>query len=148
RAIGILIADGSDAARIKAVKQAVTDAGATVKMIAAKIGEAKLADGSLLKVDGQLAGTPSVMFDAVALILSKEAAASLSKEAAAIDFVRDAFGHLKAIGVDPGGEALLKIAGIESDAGVIALDSLDRFSFIAAAKTRQWEREARIRTLA
>jgi catalase len=148
RAVGILIADGSDAASIDAVKQAVTEAGAKVKIIAAKIGDAKLADGSLLKIDGQLAGTPSVLFDAVAIILSGEAAALLGKEAAAIDFVRDAFGHLKAIGVDQGGEALLKTAGIEEDAGVIAIDTLDRFSFIAAAKTRQWDREARVRTLA
>ena len=123
RAVGVLIADGSDAASIDAVKQAVTAAGAKVKIIAAKIGEAKLADGSLLKIDGQLAGTPSVMFDAVAIILSDEAAALLGKEAAAIDFVRDAFGHLKAIGVDKGGEALLKTAAIEQDAGVIAIDT-------------------------
>jgi catalase len=146
RAVGILIADGSDAASIDAVKQAVTAAGAKVKIIASKIGEAKLAGGSLLKIDGQLAGTPSVMFDAVAIILSDEAAALLGREAAAIDFVRDAFGHLKAIGVDTGGEALLKKAGIEQDAGVIAINNLD--SLIAAAKTRQWEREASVRTLA
>jgi catalase len=146
RAVGILIADGSDAASIGALKQAVTVAGAKVKIIAVKIGEAKLADGSLLKVDGQLAGTPSVMFDAVAIILSDKAAALLAKEAAAIDFVRDAFGHLKAIGFDKGGEALLKTAGIEPDAGVIAIGKLARF--IAAAKTRQWEREASVRALA
>ncbi|MDD5322480.1 MAG: hypothetical protein PHD43_18085 [Methylococcales bacterium] len=135
-----------DAASIEAVKQAVTEAGAKVKIIAAKIGEVKLDDGSLLKVDGQLAGTPSVLFDAVAIILSDEAAALLGKEAAAIDFVRDAFGHLKAIGVDQGGEALLKTAAIEQDAGVIAIGNVDRF--IAVAKTRQWEREASVRTLA
>src|SRR5665811_543983 len=144
RAVGVLIADGSDAASIDAVKQAVAAAGAKAKIIAAKIGEVKLANGSLLKIDGQLAGTPSIMFDAVAIILSNEAAALLGKEASAIDFVRDAFGHLKAIGVDQG--ALLKTAAIEQDGGVIAIDTLDRF--IAAAKTRQWDREASIRTLA
>jgi len=32
----------------------------------------------------------------------------LSKESGAIDFVRDAFAHLKAIGVDCGGQALLR----------------------------------------
>jgi catalase len=117
-----------------------------VKFIAPTIGDVKLADGWLLKIDGQLAGTPSVMFDAVVIILSEQAAELLGKEAAAIDFVRDAFGHLKAIGVDEGGDALLKTAGIKKDAGIITLDCLD--SFIAAAKTRQWDREASIRTLA
>jgi catalase len=146
RVVGVLIADGSDAASINAVKQGATAAGAKVKLIAAKIGEVKLSDGSLLKIDGQLAGMPSVMFDAVAIILSDEAAALFGKEAAAIDFVRDAFGHLKVIGFDKGGEALLKTAAIEQDAGVIAIGTVDRF--IAAAKTRQWEREASVRTLA
>lgn len=78
RAIGVLFADGSDTARIDAVKKVVTVAGAKVKLVAAKIGDVKLADSSLLKIDGQLAGTPSILFDAVAIILSEEAAALLS----------------------------------------------------------------------
>jgi len=102
----------------------------------------------MLKIDGQLAGTPSVMFDAVAIILSNEAAALLGKEAAAIDFVRDAFGHLKAIGFDKGGATLLKTAAIQHDAGVIAIGTGILDHFIAKAKTRQWEREASVRTLA
>jgi catalase len=74
-----------------------------VKVVAPKIGGAKLANGAMLAADGQLAGTPSVVFDAIAVVLSDEGAKRLSKEAAAIDFVRDAFGRLKAIGVDAGG---------------------------------------------
>ena len=108
RQIGILIADGSDGAVIKKIKKAATDAGATVKIVAPKVGGAKLSDGSMLAADGQLAGTPSVLFDAVAVILSEKGAKALSTEGAAIDFVRDAFGHLKAIAVDKGGHALLK----------------------------------------
>ncbi len=146
RVIGLLVADGSDPDSIDAVTEAVIAAGARVKMVALNIGDAKLADGSRLKIDGQLAGTPSVLFDAVAVILSEEAAALLSKEAAAMDFVRDAFGHLKAMGVDKGGDALLKKAGIKPDAGVMAIGALERF--VAAAKTRQWQREASVRTLA
>jgi catalase len=146
RSIGVLIAEGSDAVLIDSISKAVTIAGARVKIIATKIGTVKLADGSLLKIDVQLAGTPSVLFDAVAIILSNESSILLGKEAAAIDFVRDAFGHLKAIGVDNGGEALLKKAGIEQDNGVIIFGSVDHF--IAVAKTRQWYREASVRTLA
>jgi len=146
RAIGILIADGSDGAVIKKIQKAATDAGATVKIIAPKVGGAKLADGSMLAADGQLAGTPSVLFDAVAVILSEEGAKAMSKESAAIDFVRDAFGHLKAIGVDKGGRALLKTANVGQDAGVV--DANDKEAFITAAKTRQWDREKSVRTLA
>ncbi|HEY4330569.1 MAG TPA: catalase [Phycisphaerae bacterium] len=146
RAVGILVADGSNGTTIKKLKKAATDAGATVKIIAPKVGGATLADGSVLPVDGQLAGTPSVLFDAVAVVLSDARAKMLSKESAAIDFVRDAFGHLKAIAVDQGGAALLKAANIASDPGVI--DAEDADGFIAAAKTRQWDREKSVRTLA
>ena len=146
RSVGILIADGSDGAAIKNIKRAATDAGATVKIVAPKVGGAKLADGSLLAADGQLAGTPSVLFDAVAVILSDDGAQALSKEGAAIDFVRDAFGHLKAIAVDQGGRDLLKTANIEPDAGIV--NAKDQDAFIAAAKTRQWDREKAVRILA
>jgi len=146
RAIGILIADGSDGAVIKKIKKAATDADAAVKIIAPKVGGAKLADGSMLAADGQLAGTPSVLFDAVAVILSDEGAKALSMDGAAIDFVRDAFGHLKAIAVDKGGHALLTIANVGRDAGVV--DANDKDAFITAAKTRQWAREKSVRTLA
>ena len=113
----------------------LTDAGATVKIIAPKVGGVKLASGSMVPADGQLAGTPSVLFDAVAVILSDEGARTLSMESAAIDFVRDAFGHLKAIAVDKGGQVLLRKANIAQDAGVV--DANDKNAFITAAKTRQ-----------
>ncbi len=146
RCVGILINDGSDAKAIEAVRKAATDAGATVKVVAPKIGGAKLSDGSRLKAEGQLAGTPSMVFDAVAVVLSESGAAAFAKEGAAIDFVRNAFGHLKAIAIDAGGQALLQAAGVVPDAGVIAAH--DVAAFIEAAKTRQWDREPNVRMLA
>lgn len=146
RTIGILVADGSDGTVINQMRKAVTDAGAAVKIVAPKVGGAKLADGSILAADGQLAGTPSVMFDAVAVILSDEGAQMLAKESAAIDFMRDAFGHLKAIAVDNGGLALLQKTNLPRDKGVV--DISDMPGFIAMAMTRQWDREPSVRTLA
>ncbi|MET3130776.1 catalase [Oxalobacteraceae bacterium GrIS 1.11] len=146
RTVGVLVADGSDKAAIDALVAAILKAGASHKVIAPHIGDVLLADNSRLKVDGQLAGTPSVMFDAVAIVLSAAAAANLCKEAAAVDFVRDAFGHLKAIAADDGAQALLDKAGVVSDAGVVG--AADTRQFIATAKTRQWAREQSLRTLA
>jgi catalase len=146
RAVGILVSDGSDAALVAALRKASLDAGASVKIVAPKVGGVSLSDGSALKVDGQLAGTPSVVFDAVAVILSPAGSAALSSEASAIDFVRDAFGHLKAIATDAGGQSLLEQAGVWPDAGVVAAGDLA--GFIEAAKTRQWAREPGVRTLA
>jgi catalase len=146
RTVGILIADGSDGRMIEQIKKAVMEEGAAVKIIAPKVGRAKLADGSTLVVDGQLAGTPSVLLDAIAVVLSENGAKTLSKESAAIDFVRNAFGHLKAIAVDEGGRKLLKAANVETDGGI--MDAKDLKKFIQAAKTRQWEREKSVRTMA
>ena len=146
RAVGLLVDDGSDAGSVKALRKAIEREGATVRIVAPRVGGATLDDGSLLPADGQLAGTPSVVFDAIAVLLSAEAGKRLAKEAAAVDFVRDAFGHLKAIAVDAGAQALVKAAGIGRDAGVIDADLID--AFIAAARTRQWDREKKVRTLA
>ena len=146
RAVGVLVADGSDGALVAKITAAATKAGATVKVVAPKVGGARLADGSLLAADGQLAGTPSVLFDAVAVVLSAKGGAALSSESAAVDFVRDAFGHLKAIAADKGAQALLDAAQVRPDAGLV--DATDTKAFIAAAMTRQWDREKKVRTLA
>jgi catalase len=146
RCVGILIADGSDAIAIGKIKKAAHDAGAVVKLVAPKVGGAKLSDGSKLEADGQLAGMPSVLFDAVAVILSEQGAKMLSLESAAIDFVRDAFGHLKAIVADQGGQALLAASNVGKDSGVVGVDNVE--GFIKAAKTRQWDREKQVRMLA
>ncbi|MCJ0824863.1 catalase [Luteimonas sp. 50] len=145
RAVGILVDDGSNAATINALRKAAEDAGAMVKIVAPKIGGAMLSGRRKLPADGQLAGTPSVVFDAVALVLSRDAGAYLAQEAAAVDWVRDAFGHLKAIACDEGARAVLAAAGIEPDAGVV--DAGDTGKFIKAAMTRQWAREPQVRTL-
>ena len=144
RVVGILYADGSDGAAIDKVKAAVEKAGGSVKLVAPKVGGAKLADGKVRKADGQLAGTPSALFDAVALVLSADGAAQLTKEGAAVQFVMDAFGHLKAIGASDGAKALLDKAGVEKDEGVTELGS----DFAKAAAKRFYAREPKVRTLA
>jgi catalase len=146
RAIGILVHDGSNAGTIRALRKAAEGAGATVKIVALKLGGATLSDGNQLAAGGQLAGTPSVVFDSVALVLSSDGGARLAQEAAAVDFVRDAFGHLKAIAADSGAQAVLNAAGVVKDAGILAAE--DTAGFLKAASTRQWEREATVRTLA
>ena len=112
-------------------------------MIAPKVGPLKLKGGTQA-ADGQLAGSPSVLFDAVALILAKNAAERLAAESAAVDFVRDAFGHLKAIGCTPECQPLLDRAGVIADAGVTSFGK----EFVKAAGTRFYAREPSVRALA
>jgi len=146
RTLGILVNDGSDGKLVTAFKQAIEAEGATVKIVAPKVGGARLADGQKLVADGQLAGTPSINFDAVVVLLSADGAKQLTKEAAAIDFVRDAFGHLKAIALDEGGRALFKAAGLKPDEGVLAEGDVK--AFINGAKGRYFAREPKVRILA
>jgi len=144
RAVGILYTDGSDGKAIKSLVDAIKQAGGTPKLISPKVGGAKLADGSVLKADGQLAGTPSQTVDAIAVVLSADGCKALLKEAAAVQFVMDAFGHLKAIGHTPEAKPLLDKAGVEMDAGVTDLGA----GFLKAAAQRFWDREPKVRTLA
>jgi catalase len=144
RAVGILYADGSDAAELDAVVAAVEAEKGKAVLVSPKVGGATLSDGSKRKADGQLAGTPSQLFDAVAVVLSDEGCRALVKEAAAVQFVMDAFGHLKAIGASEAAQPLLDKAGVEADEGVTGLGD----DFIAAARARFYEREPKLRMLA
>ncbi len=146
RCIGILFDEGSDAGLIASLRKAAQKAGAEVKLVAPKVGGATLSDGKRQAADGQLAGTPSAVFDAVAVVLSADGAKALAKEAAAVEFVSHAWAHLKAIASDAGGQALLKAARVGNDAGTVEAE--DAKGFLAAAATRQWAREPKLRLLA
>ena len=82
--------------------------------------------------------------DAIALVLAPAAAEMLCKDGAAVQFVMDAYGHLKAIGASDGAQALLQKAGVAKDKGVTGLGE----DFIKAAGRRFWDREPKVRLLA
>jgi catalase len=144
RKIGILVADGSDASEIQKLKAAAEKEGGEIALVAERVHGVKLSDNSIAPIAGQLAGTPSVIFDAIALVLNKASVERLVKQAAAVQWVMDAFGHLKAIGSSPEAKPLLDKAGVTTDEGVTALDS----SFVKAATKRFWAREPSLRALA
>ena len=98
----------------------------------------KVKDGTLA-ADGQLAGSPSVLFDAVAMVLMPDQVEKLKKDAAACACISDAHAHLKSIGYCPGSKALLDYCNIAADDGVVPNDG-----FVAAAKRRYWDREPKI----
>ncbi len=134
-------------ATLHAIEAAVEAEGASVKIIAPKIGGVTLKGGKAMAADGQLAGTPSVLFDAVVLVLSADGCAELLGESAAVDFVANAFVHLKAIGFTAEAQPLLDRAGVAPDAGIVDLGG-GVAGFVAPARTRQWEREPKVRILA
>ena len=143
RTVGILFADGTDATELSELKATIKAAGGRAMTIAPKVGKVSLSDGSSVSADAQLFGQPSVTMDACAVLLSEAACAKLVKEGAAVQWVMDAFGHLKAIGYNPAAKPLLDKAGVELDEGVT-----DLAGFVEAAKRRYWDREPKVRTLA
>lgn len=143
RTVGILIAEGTDAGDLNALIEAVKAAGGTPMTIAPKVGKVPLSDGTAIAADAQLFGQPSATVDACAVILEDAACAKLVKEGAAVQWMMDAFGHLKAIGHNAAAKPLLDKAGVEPDEGITDLSG-----FIEAAKKRYWDREPSVRTLA
>jgi catalase len=144
RAVGVLVTDGIDRKLVQSVTSAAEQAGATVKIIASKVGGVALKDGKKLPADGQLAGMPSVLFDAVVLLLSEEGCAELLRDSAAIDFVSNAYVHLKAIGATEAAKPLLEKANAKQDDGVVDV-SADVAPFMKVAASRLWEREPNVR---
>jgi catalase len=152
RAIGCLVSDGADRALVDALRTAVEKEGAKLKIVAPHVGGTKTADGSMLKADMRIDGGPSILFDAVALIVSETGAKELAREAAAVGFITDAFNHLKVLGYAAAAEPLLRRAGITAalaDEGVIPLANVGAVGgFIAAAKKmRVWDREPKVRNI-
>jgi catalase len=150
RKIGCLVSDGCDGELIAALKAAVTAAGGKLQIVAPKVGGVVTAKGDRLPAEHAIPGGPSVLFDAVAVAPSTEGGAQLALFAEAVNFVRDAYGHLKVIGYTPTAAPMLVKAGVDgkpdTDPGLIAMDAsaIDRFLERAAAG-RVWDREAWVR---
>lgn len=142
RKVGILFSEGSDKGSIDTLKAGIEKAGGTAFLVAPKVGGIKVKGGTL-KADGQLAGSPSVLFDAVASILMPDAAEKLTKDGAAVQWFMDAYGHCKTIAHCKGTQILLDKANVEPDGGVVSIEN-----FMKAGVKRHWAREPKVRDLA
>ncbi len=151
RKIGVLVTDGVDDALLDGLKAAVEAAGAKLAIVAPTITGVVSAGGTLIPADFRIDGGPSVLFDAVALLPSDEGGAQLALEATAVNFVRDAFGHLKVIAYVPAAAPLFVKGGLsdanpDADTGLINLPTKTVADFVAAAETgRIWPREPLVR---
>lgn len=150
RKVGVLVSDGADAALVKSLAGALKKEGATMEIVAPKIGGVEASDGSTIEGDHMIDGGPSVLFDAVVIVVSEAGAEKLAGEAAARDFVADAFAHLKYIGYTAEATPLLEKAGVpldSEDEGLIALAAArDVSAFVSTCrKLRVWAREEAVK---
>jgi catalase len=148
RKLGVLLTDGANAGLFDALNKATTEAGAVVEVVSPKVAGAILSDGTLVPAKQKIDGGPSVLFDAVAVLTSSEGAAFLAHDAAAKDFVTDAFAHCKFIGYSTEAQPLFDktgLAGQLDDGCVLLTTGADANSFIEdLGQLRFWRRELKV----
>lgn len=115
-------------------------------IVAPAIGGIEASDGKRIEADQQIDGAPSVLYDAVVLLPSREGASKLAREPAARDFITDAYAHYKFIGYTGDAAPLLDATGVSElrDDGFLELNgngSAARF-ISACRQLRYWERNA------
>ena len=115
--------------------------------MAPHIAGAKLSDGSMMKADEKIDGGPSVVYDAVAVVMSEASAKRYNADKPSIDFVNDAFAHAKFVAYVPAVKPLFESAGVWNwmDDGFVDVstgaDAAE--SFIGkCGKLRFWDRES------
>lgn len=145
RTVGILLTDGADAQLLKQLSDALKKEGAQVKLVAPRIGGVKTSDGAMVAANEKIDGGPSVLFDAVALLVSEEGAKQLAEEPAARDFVADALAHHKFIAHTQAASSLLKKAGADRRNGgqLVSLANSDAVQkFVERCRAlRSWPKE-------
>jgi len=109
RSVGILVSDGFDIDQLQALVKAIREEGATAKLIAPQVGRVKASNDEYFKADEKIGGGPSVLFDAVALLLTAEGAKSLAGDVSAREFVSDAIAHRKFIAHTAAADSLLEL---------------------------------------
>jgi catalase len=146
RKLGILLSDGADADLFAALTAACKKEGAQFEVIAPKIGGAILSDRKKVPAQQKIDGGPSVLYDAVALLVSEKGAALLAGDAPTKDFISDAFAHCKFIAHSDASAPLLKAAGAKADGGFTPLKTeRDAARFLkACGALRFWDREANV----
>lgn len=146
RKLGIYIAAGGDAGLVEALKAAAKKAGAMCKVIAPHISGTTLSDGKLVEADEKIDGAPSVVYDAVAIVMGEEAGRKFAKDKPSQDFISDAFAHAKFIAFTDAAMPIFETIGLADrlDDGCVNLGRAgDATSFIdQCGKLRFWEREA------
>ncbi|KAI5209584.1 catalase [Aureobasidium subglaciale] len=141
RMVAILIADGYDAVAYNAVKAALSAQGALPFTIAPRrvpiyaAGESR-DSGKGIVPDHNLEGQRSTMYDALFIPGSSESVKTLRSNGRALHYIREAFGHLKAIGASNEAVDFVKDAcqlpGLTFSGGN---DAVDSYGVVTIAKT-------------
>jgi catalase len=147
RHVALLVADGIDAASLRAVHVALADAGAVPRFVGARLGRVEPGAGAPIHVEVTMETAPAVLWDGVVVPAGDDALAGIGQ---AVDFVREQYRHCKTILVLGAASALTdkamlpaSLPGGGADPGLLrGADGADAQAFIEAlAQHRHYERE-------
>ncbi|GAA4392426.1 hypothetical protein GCM10023153_11420 [Ornithinibacter aureus] len=145
RKLGLLVGDGAKAAVVERLVAGVKSAGGVVEVVALTVGGAWLSDHSILQAKQAVAGGPSVLYDAVAVVTGAAGGSALADDPAARDFLTDAFTHFKVIGLGGDTDALVAACGLTGsldDACLPVGTAAEAKAFVTRlGGPRQWERD-------
>ena len=129
RKVALYVADGCVGESVAAVHGQLLGAGAVPRFIASRIGPVATEDGVELQADASFENEPGFLFDALVLADGAGAVVTLSKDAHALDGIRDQYRHCKTILVLGTAKDLLDIAGLpqtlpdgQADPGLLLAD--------------------------
>ncbi|MDQ1423511.1 MAG: catalase [Acidimicrobiaceae bacterium] len=141
RQVGLLVSDRASAKAVKALQTALAAERANIDVIAPTIAGVQLDDGSRLVAQQKLGGGPSVLYDAIAIIVTEEGARGMASQSAVKDFVNDAHAHGKVIGHVPAARAIFAAAGLTDlvDDGYIDLSGRNGArQYVRACRALRW----------
>lgn len=144
RKVGILMTEEADAQLLEALQNRLQVEGAQWEVVAPVAGGLHDSTGREVPVGQVIQGGPSVLYDAIAVLVTQAGGHHLADHPAARDFVSDAYAHGKYIGYVEVALPLLKKAGIPepTDDGLIRLgDATGVDDFVnACRRLRYWDR--------
>ena len=154
RSVAILVADGVDGDSIAAASGALRAAGATVHLIAPRLGTVTPTHGDPFEATGTLENPAPVLFDGLVLPDGAAGVKALGRHVEVMDFIANQYRHGKTILALGGSKALLDRAGVaatlangDPDPGIL-MDSAAKAEravagyITALARHRHPEREA------
>ncbi|KAK3369595.1 catalase-like domain-containing protein [Lasiosphaeria ovina] len=138
RRIAILIADGYDAVAFSAAYAAISAGLAIPLVIGTKRNKIVAADGTTsVTPHHHLEGFRSTMVDALFIPGGEQSIKTLSKNGRALHWVREAFGHLKAIGATGEAAAFVQIAiALPQITASVSGDVLERYGVVTVGQVK------------
>jgi catalase len=143
RKLGVLVTDGADNVLLRNLRKGIKAANANMELVAPTITGISDKASTPLAIDQTIDGGPSVLYDAVAIVVSEAGGQELANSPTARDFVTDAYAHCKFVGYVAAATPLFDSTGLTEllDDGFVNLESDEVSSFLSRCEElRFWDR--------